>query len=57
MSHMNPETAGMARERLDKEEGIPQIYFNGCGGNVAAGKHNDGSHESKEESCQIHSHV
>jgi hypothetical protein len=42
--HMNPDTTGIARERLDKEEGIPQIYFNGCAGNVAAGKYNDGSH-------------
>jgi hypothetical protein len=42
--HMNPDTPGIARERLDKEEGIPQIYFTGCAGNVAAGKYNDGSH-------------
>jgi hypothetical protein len=42
--HMNPDTTGIARERLDKEEGIPQIYFNGCAGNIAAGKYNDGSH-------------
>jgi len=45
--HMNPDTPGIARERLDKEEGIPQIYFNGCAGNVAAGKYNDGSHEMR----------
>jgi hypothetical protein len=41
--HMNPDTPGIARERLEQEEGIPQIYFTGCGGNVAAGKYNDGS--------------
>src|SRR5208337_1957393 len=45
--HMNPDTTGIARERLDKEEGIRQIYFNGCAGNVAAGKYNDGSHERR----------
>jgi hypothetical protein len=45
--HMNPDTPGIARERLDKEEGIPQIYFTGCGGNVAAGKYNDGSHANR----------
>jgi hypothetical protein len=45
--HMNPDTTGIARERLDKEEGIPQIYFNGCAGNVAPGKYNDGSHEMR----------
>jgi hypothetical protein len=45
--HMNPDTPGLARERLEKEEGIPQIYFTGCAGNVAAGKYNDGSHEMR----------
>src|SRR5208337_2540477 len=45
--HLNPDTPGIARERLDKEEGVPQIYFTGCGGNVAAGKYNDGSHENR----------
>ncbi len=45
--HMNPDTPGIARERLEKEEGIPQIYFTGCAGNIAAGKYNDGSHEMR----------
>jgi hypothetical protein len=45
--HMNPETVGLARDRLEKEEGAPQIYFTGCAGNVAGGKYNDGSHESR----------
>lgn len=45
--HMNAEMAGLARERLEKEEGVPQIYFTGCGGNVAAGKYNDGSPEAR----------
>jgi len=45
--HMNPDTTGIARERLEKDEGIPQIYFQGCAGNVAAGKYNDGSHEMR----------
>jgi hypothetical protein len=45
--HINPDTPGLARERLEKEEGIAQIYFTGCGGNVAAGKYNDGSHEAR----------
>lgn len=43
--HMNPDTAGLARERLEKEEGVPQVYFNGCAGNVAVGKYNNGSPE------------
>ena len=45
--HMNSDTTGIARERVEMEEGIPQIYFNGCAGNVAAGKYNDGSHEMR----------
>jgi hypothetical protein len=40
--------AGIARERRGAEvHGITQIYFNGCGGNVSAGKYNDGSHENR----------
>lgn len=42
--HMNPDFPGIARERLEQEERVPQIYFTGCAGNVAAGKYNDGSH-------------
>ena len=45
--HMNADTPGLARERLEKEEGIPQIYFTGCGGNIGAGKYNDGSPASR----------
>jgi hypothetical protein len=45
--HMNSDTVGLARERLQKEEGIPQIYFTGCAGNVAAGKYNNGSPEAR----------
>jgi hypothetical protein len=45
--HMNPDTTGIAREKLEKEEGITEIYFNGCAGNVAAGKYNDGSHANR----------
>lgn len=41
--HINPDTIGLAREHMEKEEGVPQIYFTGCAGNVGAGKYNDGS--------------
>lgn len=34
---------GLARERIEKESGIFQVYFTGCGGNVAMGKYNDGT--------------
>jgi hypothetical protein len=45
--HMNWDTPGLARERLEKEERIPQIYFTGCAGNIAAGKYNDGSAKAR----------
>lgn len=45
--HVNSDTPGLARERLSQEEGIPQIYFTGCGGNVGAGKYNDGSPKNR----------
>jgi len=39
---------GMAREWLEKQEGVFQVYFTGCGGNVAAGKYNDASREARQ---------
>jgi len=38
---------GTARERLTKDDGVPHVYFTGCGGNIAAGKYNDASKESR----------
>jgi len=43
----NPDVPGLARSRLEQEEKIPHIYFTGCGGNVTAGKYNDGSDEAR----------
>ena len=34
---------GLARQKRQDETGIFQVYFNGCGGNVTAGKYNDGA--------------
>lgn len=40
------EFIGLARAAREKETGdVPHIHFNGAGGNVAAGKYNDGSPE------------
>ena len=39
---------GMARERLQAKEGVFQIYFTGCAGDVACGKYNDASPEARE---------
>ncbi len=43
------DTAGMARQRLEKKEGVFQIYFTGCSGDVAMGKYNDRSLQAKKE--------
>jgi hypothetical protein len=43
------DTAGMARERLEKKEGVFQIYFTGCAGDVAMGKYNDRSPRARDE--------
>ena len=40
---------GMARERLQKEENVFQVYFTGCSGDVTAGKYNDGTPEARQQ--------
>ena len=40
---------GAVREQIEREEGIPQIYFTGCAGDITAGKYNDGSKKCREE--------
>jgi len=45
---VNWDFVGMAREsRARALPGVPHIHFNGAGGNVAAGKYNDGSKETR----------
>ncbi len=34
---------GDAREQLERDEGVPQIYFTGCAGDITVGKYNDGT--------------
>ena len=43
----NPDFPGMARNDRQKETGVPHIHFNGAGGNIGAGKWNDGSKENR----------
>jgi hypothetical protein len=38
---------GIARERREKQLGVPHLYFSGAGGNITAGKYNDGSPENR----------
>jgi hypothetical protein len=40
---------GFAREKMEKFEGVFQVYFTGCSGNVTAGKYNDGSNKARAE--------
>jgi hypothetical protein len=40
---------GFARQRLEEKEGIFQIYFTGCSGDVTMGKYNDGTPEARTE--------
>lgn len=39
----NPDFPGLARNAREKKTSIPHIHFNGAGGNIGAGKWNDGS--------------
>jgi len=43
----SPDVPGFVRGLLESEEKIPHLYFTGCGGNVAAGKYNDGSPQAR----------
>jgi hypothetical protein len=40
---------GDARERLERAEGVAQVYFTGCAGDVTVGKYNDGSPRARRE--------
>ncbi|WP_417849068.1 hypothetical protein [Thalassoglobus sp.] len=44
----NPDFPGMARNSREKSLKIPHIHFNGAGGNIGAGKWNDGSKENRQ---------
>lgn len=44
----NPDFPGIARNARQDETGVPHIHFNGAGGNIGAGKWNDGSKENRQ---------
>ena len=46
---VSKDCVGLAREKLEQDEGVPQVYFTGCGGDVALGKYNNGTPEAREE--------
>lgn len=45
---VNPEFIGMARNARHNKSGIPQLFFIGAAGNIAAGKYNNGSPEMRQ---------
>jgi hypothetical protein len=44
---VNPEFIGLARNAVHKKTGVPQIFFIGAAGNIAAGKYNNGAPETR----------
>jgi hypothetical protein len=46
---ITPDTVGLARNLLQEETGVPHLHFDGAGGDVAAGKYNDGKPERRQE--------
>ncbi len=44
----NPDFPGLARNAFEKQQQHPIIHFNGAGGNIGAGKWNDGSHANRQ---------
>jgi hypothetical protein len=44
----NPDFPGMARNFREKETGVFHLHFNGAGGNIGAGKYNDGAPENRQ---------
>jgi hypothetical protein len=44
----NPDFPGLARNQRQQATGVPHIHFNGAGGNIGAGKYNDGAHENRQ---------
>ena len=43
----SPDFPGIARNEREQETGVPHIHFDGAGGNIGAGKWNDGSPENR----------
>jgi hypothetical protein len=44
----NPDFPGLARNQRQQVKGVLHIHFNGAGGNIGAGKYNDGAHENRQ---------
>ena len=44
----NPDFPGIARDARQEATGVPHVHFDGAGGNIGAGKWNDGSHDNRQ---------
>jgi hypothetical protein len=44
----NPDFPGIARDQRQEATGVPHVHFDGAGGNIGAGKWNDGSPENRQ---------
>ncbi|AMV39125.1 hypothetical protein VT85_16930 [Planctomyces sp. SH-PL62] len=44
----NPDFPGIARDQRQEATGIFHVHFDGAGGNITAGKYNDGSPENRQ---------
>ncbi len=44
----NPDFPGLARDQRQAATGVPHIHFDGAGGNIGAGKYNDGAHANRQ---------
>jgi hypothetical protein len=44
----NPDFPGLARNQRQQATGVLHIHFDGAGGNIGAGKYNDGAHENRQ---------
>jgi len=43
-----PDFPGLARNALDDTTGVLHVHFDGAGGNIGAGKYNDGAHANRQ---------
>ena len=44
----NPDFPGLARNQREAETKVPHVHFTGAGGNIGAGKWNDGAKENRQ---------
>jgi len=44
----NPDFPGIARDQRQAATGVPHVHFDGAGGNIGAGKWNDGAVENRQ---------